>query len=317
MVALGDMHYAVGSTGTGTDPIALENLGSSGQDGVSYSGGCCATELGLAISDATQSSSAPGQVQFDSYGTAGGAAGHPLGHLSCAFQGTDWSYLPDFSALGATGYRATLYRGGVVVASSDNPPQGVRKWGDGHVTLMKAYDDGNAAYRIICITSPCPGSNVLMGGAQYLADEILFQPIAAPGTPLPSISSVSSMSALATGCAVITISGSSFRSSAPTVGVGGPAPVTELAMARLAPNPARGPVDLMFALPQAGHAVVSVIDVTGRQVRRLARGMFAAGAHHLSWDGRDDSGGAAPAGIYFLRVQSGAGTRVARFARLQ
>jgi flagellar hook assembly protein FlgD len=59
---------------------------------------------------------------------------------------------------------------------------------------------------------------------------------------------------------------------------------------------------------------VSIVDAQGRLVRTLASRSMPAGAHALSWDGRDDRGAAAAAGIYFAVVRSGereAKTRVA------
>ena len=75
-------------------------------------------------------------------------------------------------------------------------------------------------------------------------------------------------------------------------------------------------VRVVFALPQAARARVSVIDVAGRQVHGLADASFAAGAHELKWDGRDDSGNASAAGVYFVRIESGKSARVARVTRL-
>ena len=83
------------------------------------------------------------------------------------------------------------------------------------------------------------------------------------------------------------------------------------------PNPALGSVRVVFALPQAARARVSVIDVAGRQVHGLADASFAAGAHELRWDGRDDSGNASAAGVYFVRIESGKSARVPRVTRLR
>jgi hypothetical protein len=48
------------------------------------------------------------------------------------------------------------------------------------------------------------------------------------------------------------------------------------------------------------------MDVTGRRVRTLVAGEFAAGARELSFDGRDDSGRELPPGIYRVRARTGA-----------
>ena len=138
-----------------------------------------------------------------------------------------------------------------------------------------------------------------------------------PGSSISVPDDISSMSLRTTGVSSFTIPEVSILSLDQLVGVDRPAPATEFAAARMSPNPAAGPVSVLFALPRAGHASVSVIDVSGRQVRGLADGNFTAGAHDLTWDGRDDSGRLSPAGVYFLRVESGVSTRVARVTRLQ
>ncbi len=75
------------------------------------------------------------------------------------------------------------------------------------------------------------------------------------------------------------------------------------------PNPARGTVH--FAALDGGALLgpVSVVDATGRVVRRLEPGAGAARSEAV-WDGRDASGRAAPAGIYFARTARGAAARV-------
>ena len=73
----------------------------------------------------------------------------------------------------------------------------------------------------------------------------------------------------------------------------------------LGPNPFRGSVTLAFSLAAAGPVEAVVYDVLGREVRVLARAAaFAAGPQRLAWDGRDDSGRAAGAGVYFVRVRT-------------
>jgi len=84
---------------------------------------------------------------------------------------------------------------------------------------------------------------------------------------------------------------------------------------RVSPNPFHTGVTLRFVLPRAEKVDVAVYDVAGRLVRRLHRGVLAAGEQRLDWDGRNDAGRAAGAGLYLVRVQSaslGASTRALR-----
>jgi phosphodiester glycosidase/flagellar hook capping protein FlgD len=67
------------------------------------------------------------------------------------------------------------------------------------------------------------------------------------------------------------------------------------------PNPFRRATSLSFNLPRAEHAEVRVVDVAGRLVRTLARGISEAGWHHVEWDGRDSQGVEAASGCYVIQ----------------
>ena len=58
-------------------------------------------------------------------------------------------------------------------------------------------------------------------------------------------------------------------------------------------------------MAEAGPARLAIFDARGRLVRTLLDGGLAAGDHVVAWDGRDDSGRAAPSGVYFSRLASG------------
>ena len=51
-----------------------------------------------------------------------------------------------------------------------------------------------------------------------------------------------------------------------------------------------------------GQAVTFTVTVRGRLVRGLWNGPRPAGPQALAWDGRDDSGGALPSGVYLVRI---------------
>ncbi len=84
--------------------------------------------------------------------------------------------------------------------------------------------------------------------------------------------------------------------------VPGPGATGALEFARPEPNPSAGGVSLRFALPAAAHVRLELLDCTGRRVRTLADGSFAAGAHALAWDGAGEDGRAAAPGLYFARL---------------
>ena len=75
------------------------------------------------------------------------------------------------------------------------------------------------------------------------------------------------------------------------------------------PNPARGIAMIRYALPSAGRVRLMVLGVDGRPVRVVLDGEMPAGPGQVRWDGRDGAGRAAPAGLYFARIESAMGMR--------
>jgi len=82
-------------------------------------------------------------------------------------------------------------------------------------------------------------------------------------------------------------------------------PVATFRILALAPNPTPGGATLHFALSRESVVSVLVFDIAGRPVRTLPFSVLAAGAHLVAWDGRLDSGEAAPAGAYYVRLEAG------------
>jgi len=71
------------------------------------------------------------------------------------------------------------------------------------------------------------------------------------------------------------------------------------------PNPFGRTTAINYQLACAGPVTLSLHDVTGRAVRRLAGGPQPVGFHSVVWDGKDDKGRVLPAGVYFCRMQAG------------
>jgi hypothetical protein len=65
-------------------------------------------------------------------------------------------------------------------------------------------------------------------------------------------------------------------------------------------GPFSGPTRMRWTLDRASQVELAIVDVSGRRVRHLVSGMFAAGAQEFTWDGRDDDGRAVRAGAYFV-----------------
>lgn len=84
-----------------------------------------------------------------------------------------------------------------------------------------------------------------------------------------------------------------------------------------APNPARGAAHLAYGLAQRGPVELAVYSVDGRRVRTLAHGTQEAGAYRIAWRGEDDGGHAQAPGVYWARLETGAGTFTRRIVFLR
>ncbi len=80
------------------------------------------------------------------------------------------------------------------------------------------------------------------------------------------------------------------------------------------PNPFNPRTTISFDLPRAGVTEVVIFDVAGRKVKTLLQGQLPAGTHSVTWNGDDDQGRHAAAGIYFYMVVSGDESSVGRMA---
>jgi len=89
------------------------------------------------------------------------------------------------------------------------------------------------------------------------------------------------------------------------------APATEVvpAIGIAAPSPFRAHDVIRLEIAEGMPVTLSIVDVSGRRVRSLVDGSLSAGTHAVSWDGRTSRGRAAPAGVYFVRVEAAAGVR--------
>jgi hypothetical protein len=108
-----------------------------------------------------------------------------------------------------------------------------------------------------------------------------------------------------------------YDAALPNVGVPAAGGSRALALSAPRPDPARGAVSFTLELKQPGDALVEVLDVSGRRIRAIHRGAAPAGALALTWDGADESGRPAPAGLYWMRA-TGLGESVGtRFVRVR
>ncbi|MEN8008400.1 MAG: FlgD immunoglobulin-like domain containing protein [Candidatus Krumholzibacteriota bacterium] len=72
------------------------------------------------------------------------------------------------------------------------------------------------------------------------------------------------------------------------------------------PNPFNPMTTISFNLAAAGKANLSIYDVAGKRIRTLVDMELEAGDHRFTWNGTDQSGRPAAAGVYLYRLDSGA-----------
>jgi hypothetical protein len=86
----------------------------------------------------------------------------------------------------------------------------------------------------------------------------------------------------------------------------------------VAPNPFNPSTSVRFSLPRAMPVTAEVWSVNGSRITVLAKERsFAAGPNEIRWDGRNASGHEVASGIYFVRVTTSLGQRVARAVLLK
>ena len=90
----------------------------------------------------------------------------------------------------------------------------------------------------------------------------------------------------------------------------------DLGLALDGANPTSGDSRLSFSLAHGSIANVIVFDLAGRTVRTLIDGWQSAGTHSLIWDGQEDSGAIAPAGLYFVRADADGKHSTTRIVRM-
>ena len=68
------------------------------------------------------------------------------------------------------------------------------------------------------------------------------------------------------------------------------------------PSPFSTSTHIAYSMPRAGSVSLTIHDLQGRRVARLADGEQAAGSHAVEWTGSDGVGRPLGAGVYFVRL---------------
>lgn len=113
--------------------------------------------------------------------------------------------------------------------------------------------------------------------------------------------------ALTTGRSVWTNNaGNSFTLNSTATGAPEVSPASRLLVGdpQVVPNPFTTSTRVELQLSREAMATLVIVDAGGRHLGEIARSL-PAGTSSLSWDGRDRSGNALPAGMYFYRLEVG------------
>ncbi len=80
------------------------------------------------------------------------------------------------------------------------------------------------------------------------------------------------------------------------------------------PNPFNGRTIIEYSVApgQSGDISIDIIDILGRRVTTIFRGIAIPGIHRVEWDGRDNSGRNVSSGVYFYRILDRDGTGQSR-----
>lgn len=82
-------------------------------------------------------------------------------------------------------------------------------------------------------------------------------------------------------------------------------------------SPIEGNITFTFDVPHPTHGRLQVIRMDGRSVWMGMNGRFEVGAHVIEWNGRNDRGNPAPAGMYIVRLETGFGSAAQRLLKLR
>ncbi|MCE5252478.1 T9SS type A sorting domain-containing protein [bacterium] len=83
------------------------------------------------------------------------------------------------------------------------------------------------------------------------------------------------------------------------------------------PNPFNPSTTIEFVIPDAGFTTLTIYNIAGQKVRKVASERMTAGTHRFHWDGKDNSGAPVSAGIYFARLTCGGRTATGKIVMVK
>ncbi|MBI4721448.1 MAG: T9SS type A sorting domain-containing protein [Candidatus Stahlbacteria bacterium] len=78
------------------------------------------------------------------------------------------------------------------------------------------------------------------------------------------------------------------------------------------PNPGQT-ARITYGMPRAGKVSLKIYDISGSLIRTLVNTEVKAGAHSITWDGKDNYGKSVATGIYYYKMESGDFNKTRKF----
>jgi flagellar hook assembly protein FlgD len=69
------------------------------------------------------------------------------------------------------------------------------------------------------------------------------------------------------------------------------------------PNPFNPSTTIVFTLPKTEKVVISIYNVLGEEIIKLADREFISGKNEVTWNGTDKNGSVTESGIYFYTIK--------------
>jgi len=249
------------------------------------------------------------------FGTLTTAHAAPV-DVTCTVSGAAGNWLLDFAVSNHLGGTNNLYLFGVH-SSPRNIPASPTGWDPNAVNGYNPsiYGGSNTNYNNLWITSPS-GSTTIVPGHTLNGFHVISSDAAMP-TNVSWMAVAAGGTYLGTGCSFICSAphdNPGFEGIAVPVALPvGDAPPGVAAFALVGSNPPRGAAEFRYAVPEAGHVVITVHDVSGRVVATLMDGQASAGRGSVIWRRTASD----PAGVYFAQMRITGRTMVQRMILLK
>ena len=80
---------------------------------------------------------------------------------------------------------------------------------------------------------------------------------------------------------------------------------TKFALVQNYPNPFNPSTVIRYQLPDRTEVILTIFDISGREVRTLVKETLAAGKHSVTWNGTNNQGNRVSSGIYLYQLKAG------------